>query len=109
MTNPVDWTFFVGVVVAASGGVIVPVWFQRRKQREATDTATVLSWSSMTAALQAERDKLQTRLDELEDRHRQQLKERDHDWETRMADARGRITQLEQEVTALSAMLRSRP
>jgi len=106
VTTGVDWTVILGVVAAIAGGVVVPLWLQRRKRVIADVTANVVSWTKITEALQVERDRLRAQLDVADERHRLQVKNLEADWEQRMADARSRITQLEQEVSALRSALR---
>lgn len=106
MTTSVDWTVILGVIASLVGGIVVPLWLQRRKRIIADATANVVSWTKITEALQVERDRLRAQLDVADERHRRQVKDLETDWEQRMADARSRITQLEQEVSALRSALR---
>lgn len=102
----VEWTAVLGVVVAVLGSVLIPLWLQRRKDSNDTDLAKVVSWKGITEALQKERDDLRRQLDEIEERHRRQLKDIEIDYDQRQSTMKKRISDLEDEVAALRRALR---
>lgn len=104
--NTVEWTAVLGVIVTVMGTVLIPMWLARRKQRDDTDIADVVSWKGITEALQRERDALRRQLDEIEDRHRRQAKDMEVDFDQRSAAMKKRIADLEDEVAALRRALR---
>lgn len=103
--SAVDITAIAGVVVAVCAGIIVPIILYRRKQQADSDLATVVSWKGMTERLDSERDSLQRRLDESEERHRKEIQEMESDWDRRAAAMQKRITELQAEVDALGRQL----
>jgi hypothetical protein len=115
--NVVDATAVATVVMAGVGTVFIPVWLQRRKRRAeaivaaeklraAADATSVVSWQSLTIAIQKERDDIRAQLKESEARSRERVQEIESDWEKRMAIAKGRITDMETEIVMLRKELR---
>lgn len=107
MSDPTAITAGVAAVVAALGGILIPIWIRWRERRSQRSETQVVSWEGMNKALRDERDHLQSRLDGAEDRHRQQIKDLEEDFESRTQNMRRRITELETEVQALHMSLRS--
>lgn len=102
----VELTALATVAMASLSSVAIPVWLQRRKHRAEADSTAVVSWKSLTEAIQKERDDLRAQLAEIEDRARRRSREADADWDQRMLIAKQRITDLENEVAKLRDELR---
>jgi hypothetical protein len=102
----VEWTAVATIAIAGTGTVVIPFWLQRRKQRAEVDSTTVVSWTSITAAIQKERDGLREQLDKIDERYRLRMQEIEADWEKRMAVAKQRTVDLENEVDRLRHELR---
>jgi hypothetical protein len=121
--NPTEITAWGGLILLALTGIAIPWWNRRRdaaaklrddeREEEArklaevekTGTAAVLNWTNFTSALQAERNELRKQLDEIEGRHRQQLKDVEQSWEERNTLLRARITELETDMASLERRL----
>lgn len=108
----VDITALVGVVIASLSSVIVPWVLRRRQNRETEDSTELASWTSLTAALQRERDVLQQRVERIDAEYRAKMAALAQDYAVQQAEmttqliaARNRITALEAEVTQLYARL----
>jgi chromosome segregation ATPase len=104
--TPVELTAIVGAVVAVIGSIGIPIWLQKRKDAEDKGLSAVVSWKGITDALQKERDELRRQLDEADERQRRKVKTLEADWQQQIAAAKQRITDLENEVTALRRALR---
>ena len=111
--GPVELTAIAGVIISVSTSLLVP-WMLRRRQaaRAASDT-NVVSWQSITAVLQKERDafqleakSLRDELDTLQGENRRAIRALDDEYSAQLLTARRRITQLEAEVAALYERLR---
>lgn len=113
--SPADITAISGVVVAFLSSIIVPWLLRRRSEREHLDQTDVVSWTSLTQALQSERDKLQQRNAMIDAEHQQRIlrmteehRREMHEITTQLQAARARITTLEQEVAELYTRLSRR-
>lgn len=98
-------TTVIGLLVAIIAGIGIPLLIARRKQASDTDMASVMSWDKMTTRLDNERESLQGRLDESEERHRKQIDDMEADWERRSAAFQKQIADLRSEVDALGRQL----
>jgi hypothetical protein len=121
--NATEITAWGGLVVAVIAGIIIPWIFRRKNQmqkdiedrrleeekrrleEEKSGSTAVLNWTNFTTALQAERNDLRKQLDEIEGRHRQQLKDVEETWEARNTLLRARVTELETDVATLERRL----
>lgn len=97
------------LIVTILGAITIPLFLTHRKERSDQDMASVTSWEGITVALRNERDRLQKRLDESEDRHRAQIDALEKDWTSREAVMRAEIDALQEEVATLKRILRRGP
>ena len=106
-----DLTAFVSTGVSLLG-VFLGWRLSKRKKQNDTDMADVVSWRSMNEALQQEINRLtrrladserdyQKQLDDMGATHREQIKNLNQDWESRMANSQTRVTGLESQVGVL--------
>lgn len=105
--DAVETTAVVSAIVAVLGSIVIPLWLNRRKNRNDNEMAGVVSWKGITAALQIERDSLREQLDGRDERHRRQIEEMEVDWERRATAMKKQITDLTDEVAALRRALAS--
>ena len=104
--TPVEITAIAGVTVSIITSLLVPFLLHRRAAKRAAADTEVVSWQSITAVLQRERDELRAQLDKLQGENRRIVRELDADYSAQLLNARRRITQLETEVAILRDELR---
>lgn len=104
--TPVELTTIGLAVATVISSVVVP-WLLRRRQDAAAASGTnVVSWQSITAVLQKERDQLKEQVDTAAAENRRKIAELDADYTAQLGAARQRITALEGEVLRLRERLR---
>jgi gas vesicle protein len=116
--NASTLTDIVAVVVGIAGTIGIPLWNKHRAKAKEQDMTDVVSWKEIVKALQTEVARLRTQLrdsehdyqkqlDDMGDKHREQIKTLNSDWEERMATAQSRMTAMETQITVLNQQLTS--
>jgi ribosomal protein S4 len=104
--SPVELTTIGLAVATVISSILVPWVLRRRAARLAASDTNVVSWQSITAVLQEERDKLRSQLDAAAEQNRRKIAELDADYGSQLQAARTRLTALETEVARLRDRLR---
>lgn len=99
-------TAVVGVVVAVLAGITVPVWLQRRKDKDSDDMAEVVSWQGLTNELRNDRNSLREQLSAIEKRHKEQITEVEKTWQSKLKAAQAEIDELRSELAVLRRAIR---
>jgi len=104
--SPVELTTIGLAVATVISSIVVPWVLRRRAAALAASDTQVVSWQSITAVLQKERDLLRDQLDAAAGENRRRIAELDADYSAQLNEARRRITGLEAEVARLRDRLR---
>lgn len=104
--TPVELTTIGLAIATVISSVIVPFLLRRRAARLAATDTNIVSWQSITAVLQKERDSLREQLDEVQAQSRARIRQLDEEYSAQLLIARRRITQLESDVQVLTDRLR---
>jgi predicted nuclease with TOPRIM domain len=104
--SPVELTAISAVVISLTTSLLVPWLLRRRAAARASSDTNVVSWQSITAVLQKERDTLREQLDTDQGVTRRTIRQLDEEYSAQLFTARRRITQLESEVATLYERLR---
>lgn len=104
--SPVELTTIGLAVATVISSVVVPWVLRRRAARLAASDTQVVSWQSITAVLQEERNELKRQLDAAAGENRRRIAELDHEYNAQLTEQRRRITALEAEVARLRDRLR---
>lgn len=105
-------TTVAGVAIALLGSVLIPLYLSRRRDNQSHDHADVLDSTNVARMMKDERDRLQTRLDAIEENHARQIGElktaselalatAETKWRLQSEKDQARIEELKQEVDAL--------
>lgn len=103
--DPIALSAIGAVVVSVITSIALPYLRNRKKNVESIDATKVVSWQSLTSAIQKERDDLRKELDGIEAEYRIKFRALEEDYNSQLTAARTRIQQLENEVAQLSIRL----
>jgi Skp family chaperone for outer membrane proteins len=106
-------TAIAAVLISLLSVLVIPYVARQRRLTQSADSNQVVSWQSITKAIQDERDKLKQELDLLEEEHRTKMRVMQNDYETKihtmqteydsqMATANQRIRELESDVNRMA-------
>jgi hypothetical protein len=99
--TPTETVAIVSVITTVVASLVVPWLLRRRAALKSVSDTEVVSWQSITAVLQKERDVLRSQLDVIQGENRKTIRDLDTDYANQLVVARQRITQLEAEMARI--------
>jgi septal ring factor EnvC (AmiA/AmiB activator) len=100
-----EWTAIGTLVIGVITGLGVPFFVRQRRLTQSADSNQIVSWQSITKAIQDERDKLKSELDLVEEEHRSKMRTMQADYDAQLATANNRIRELESDVNRMATQI----
>lgn len=95
-------TAIAAVLISVLSALVIPYVARQRRLTQNADSNQVVSWQSITKAIQDERDKLKVELDLVEEEHRSKMRAMQADYDSQIATANQRIRELESDVNRMA-------